>query len=154
MDSDVLGGTACTTTGKKNKRSPRSARSASSGPFSPGRSARSKNTGLTDSTTLPFPSTVASSRDISVELACGTSFIIWKPLPYDSTRDQGQRTFHYKGRVVEIPLLPLHELSKDDNSTQRCRTGIGWQVLRSKVKDGTLHTMQGNATNAMVKVYK
>jgi hypothetical protein len=66
-------------------------------------------------------------------------FVLVRPHPYhrfDEEDDGNIRTFVYKGKAFEVPLLPLHELDEDRKKSKEvinASKGAGWQVVKSKV---------------------
>lgn len=84
------------------------------------------------------PPTIRASvavADVDGSLRTDDSFVFVRPHPYQRCDDDGRpRTFVYKNRLFEVPLLPLHELDEDRQDPDKgLSKGTGWQVVKSKV---------------------
>lgn len=65
-----------------------------------------------------------------------SSFVLFRPHPYQKCDDDdvGVRTFVYRGRLLEVPLLPLAVLDEDrKGESDQASKGKGWQMVKSKV---------------------
>lgn len=86
------------------------------------------------------PAPVADTVDADGNLLIDTTaFVMLRPLPYERGDDPGQRTFVYKGELIDVPMLPLFKLDKSSSANKDPRVGgHGWQKVKSKVMGGGL----------------
>merc|ERR1712083_768732 len=95
------------------------------------------------SLTAPVAGPIEKDGSPTVDVS---DFVVLRPLPYelslpDRNDDNEQRKFVYKGRVIEIPFLPLSDFEPGAKDESR-QTGKGWQVVKSKVAGGNLKSLQ------------
>lgn len=76
-------------------------------------------------------------------------FVNVRPHPYkrcdpdEVDERERPRSFVFKGRLFEVPLLPLYELDEDRKDVERAAKGTGWNVAKSKVLGQNLKSLQG-----------
>jgi hypothetical protein len=62
----------------------------------------------------------------------------YQRMPYDWADDRLPRSFIHKGRLFEVPPLPLYELDPDVPKPPNNKQHKGWQKVKSKVMGGGL----------------
>eukprot|EP00931_Biecheleriopsis_adriatica_P110383 TRINITY_DN84653_c0_g1_i1.p1 TRINITY_DN84653_c0_g1~~TRINITY_DN84653_c0_g1_i1.p1 ORF type:complete len:308 (-),score=56.38 TRINITY_DN84653_c0_g1_i1:52-975(-) len=77
----------------------------------------------------------------------GDDFVMLRPLPYepvpwDRSDNNRQRSFVYKGGLVQVPLLPFQDLENGVKPVkakpEEVRQGKGWKMVKSKVVGGAI----------------
>mmetsp|Transcript_97737 Transcript_97737/g.174118 ORF Transcript_97737/g.174118 Transcript_97737/m.174118 type:complete len:312 (+) Transcript_97737:57-992(+) len=65
----------------------------------------------------------------------------YEPVPWDRGDNNQQRTFIYKGALLQVPLLPLDQIESGKNRPKEdanAKQGKGWKVVKSKVVGGAM----------------
>jgi hypothetical protein len=142
------GGPANSRKGSKGraKRKPSKERNAESGSLASGNpddgpesllSVPERSRGRAPSPDGDKPPTIRASvavADVDGSLRMDDSFVLVRPHPYQQCDDDGRsRTFVYKGKLIEVPLLPLYELDEDWKESDKVSKGTGWGIVKSKV---------------------